>query len=124
MVENAFGILSSRFRILRSPILQNYSNAVKSVKAAVVLHNYIMQNSDQEGKYLDPGSLECEDEAGNILPGHWVQDGLPNNLFNLHRLVGNRSGTQTCREQQDALAKALVTDGLSPWQSRHVFRSK
>ena len=123
-MENAFGILSSRFRILRSPILQNYSNAVKSVKAAVVLHNYIMQNSDQEGKYLDPGSLEREDEAGNILPGQWVQDGLPNNLFNLHRLVGNRSGTQTCREQRDALAKAMVTDGLAPWQFRHVFRSQ
>ena len=44
VVENAFGILSSRFRVLRRPLLQSYTNAVKTVQAACVLHNFLLQN--------------------------------------------------------------------------------
>ena len=35
VVENAFGIMASRFRVLRQPILQNYENAIQTVKANV-----------------------------------------------------------------------------------------
>lgn len=43
-VENAFGIMTSRFRVLRTPIMQNYSNAVSTTKAIVVLHNYLLRH--------------------------------------------------------------------------------
>jgi len=124
VVENAFGILSSRFRIFRNPILQNYPNAVKSVKAAVVLHNYIMMKCNSQGQYFNSSEYRRENESGDIIPGHWEHDAPSNNLFSLSRLCGNRSGTLAAREQRSHIANAMITDGLAPWQFYHAFRCK
>ena len=41
MVENAFGVLDSQFRIFLSPISVSRKNAEKVVLASCVLHNYL-----------------------------------------------------------------------------------
>ena len=43
VVENAFGILSSRWRFLRSPIQTQPEKAAKSVLAAIALHNWLQK---------------------------------------------------------------------------------
>ena len=45
IVENAFGILSSRFRIFSSPILLQPKNAEKLVLASCALHNFLREKS-------------------------------------------------------------------------------
>ena len=124
MVENCFGILGSRFRVLRSPMLQGYENSMKTVKAAVVLHNYIMQNFNKDLSYLNPSQLKKEDSTGKLTPGAWEQGATPGNLCSLRRLAGNRSGTQAAKVQRDFLAQKMITDGIAPWQFKHAFRSK
>ncbi len=69
MVENAFGILGSRFRVLRNPILQNYENSIKTVQAACVLHNYIIQNCNHDNSYLSKNNLRRDDNEGAVTPG-------------------------------------------------------
>lgn len=123
VVENAFGILSSRFRVLRSPILQNYENAVKTVKACVVLHNFIMQNHNADGKYLNASSVQREDENGDILQGIWEQDHTQNALYRLNFLTGNRTGTKAAWDQRKALAEKFLTDELAPWQFKCAFKT-
>ena len=121
MVENAFGILASRFRVLRNPILQNYPNAIKTVKAAVVLHNYIIQNKT-ESNYCNSVNLKRESDTGALTPGQWEQEGHIQNLSSLGRLAGNRSGTQDARSQRDRIANSFMTDQLAPWQFQRALR--
>ena len=44
VVEHAFGILSARWRFLRSPIQAHPEKAVKSILAAVALHNWLKKH--------------------------------------------------------------------------------
>ncbi len=123
VVENAFGILASRFRILRNPILQNYVNSTKTVKACIVLHNYIMQNFNDNGSYLNSGNLRREGANGEVTPGSWEQDGCVNSLYSVGQLAGNRSGTKAAKDQRDLMARIMLTDGLAPWQFQNALRS-
>ena len=69
VIENAFGIMASRWRIFRSPILAKVETVEKIIKAAVCLHNYLRQT---EGVlYCPTGFVDSYDSSGKILPGHW-----------------------------------------------------
>ena len=120
-MENTFGILSSRFRVLRSPLLQNFKNSVETVKATVTLHNYILKNCNQDGRYLNQSQL-ARDEG--LDSGRWEDDGRRLNLHSLGHLSGNRSGTKGARDQREMLAQMMMTDELAPWQFERAFRSK
>jgi len=43
-VESAFGILVTRWRIYRKPIIATVINVRKFVQATLVLHNFIIKN--------------------------------------------------------------------------------
>lgn len=47
VIENAFGVLSTRWRIYRRPIECKIELAEKIVKATCVLHNFLIQNSNR-----------------------------------------------------------------------------
>jgi hypothetical protein len=46
-VENAFGILSARFRVLRQPMHLNEQTATNVILATCYLHNYIRRNTSE-----------------------------------------------------------------------------
>ena len=50
-IENAFGILVQRWRVLRKPIVANISTCEAIAKATVVLHNYVMKDEQARGMY-------------------------------------------------------------------------
>jgi len=103
--------------------LQNYENTVKTVKAACVLHNYILQSCNTEGQYLNRNNLQREDEEGSVTPGTWQQEGAASNLHQIGQVAGNRSGTRAAKDQRDSLAQQFLTDGLAPWQFKYTFRT-
>ena len=121
VVENAFGIMASRFRVLRQPILQNYENAIQTVKACTVLHNYCVKFCNQEDAYLNNQSLKREIEGGTVTPGNWEHDTPLNNLRPLGQLAGNRFGTHEARLQRDLMAEKFVTYNLAPWQFKQAY---
>lgn len=60
-IENAFGILAARWRVLRAPITCHPQNAEKLVLAAIGLHNFIMKtNLSNKGIYLNNLNDELE----------------------------------------------------------------
>ena len=96
-VECSFGILSSRFRILLCPILQHYDNACKTIKAACVLHNFLLEKSPVSAK-----------EVAEVEPIEAVP---------LQRAAGNRAGNLEARAQRERITDYFVTgDGQTEWQ--------
>lgn len=73
VIENTFGIMTARWRILRKPLefLPDKVNDV--VKACAVLHNYLMHTNDvesEEFQYITPNFADVE-RAGSVRPGEW-----------------------------------------------------
>ena len=96
---------------------------MKTVKAAVVLHNYIIKNQGSSS-YVNPSNLQRENDSGDTIPGFWEQEGDLQNLTNLGMLAGNRSGTAAARSQRDKLANEFMIDSRAPWQFHRALRSQ
>lgn len=117
IVENAFGILASRFRIFQKPIMTSVEVTEKVVRTSCALHNYLrITNANM---YLPQRSTDIEDfDAGLVIPGSWRQDV---NLPSVERyIVGNHSSRQA-RELRDKYADYFTGSGAVSWQNRMVF---
>ena len=64
-VENAFGILSQRWRILLKPIKTSVKNVENYTLACLALHNYLRLT--ENAKYTPTGFADSEDSDGNIV---------------------------------------------------------
>lgn len=62
IIENVFGIMSARFRVLRKPIHLNAEKTKKVALACCVLHNYLL--STNKRKYAPPHSFDQYDANG------------------------------------------------------------
>jgi hypothetical protein len=60
VVENAFGIISVRFRVLRKPLLLEPERAEKVVLACCYLHNFLRKGQSCSS-YCPPGTFDVED---------------------------------------------------------------
>lgn len=74
VVENAFGILASRFRVFLQPLNIKVEHVDAVVMASCVLHNFLRRKSSTY--YISENQLDKEDLAtGKILQGQWRQNG-------------------------------------------------
>ncbi|XP_037303438.1 protein ALP1-like [Manduca sexta] len=74
IVENAFGILSAVFRVLRKPMLLQPDKASLVVITCVYLHNYLMKRKASRKLYNSPGMMDrIEDDV--VIPGQWRKYG-------------------------------------------------
>lgn len=60
IVENSFGILAARFRVLGKPIALHPDNARKVTLAVCALHNFIMTRSASRAIYAPMGTFDEE----------------------------------------------------------------
>ncbi|XP_018360100.1 PREDICTED: uncharacterized protein LOC108759253 [Trachymyrmex cornetzi] len=86
IIENAFGILVSRWRILRKSIQCKEETAHKIV--LVVLYNYIMSSNEQ--KYCPPHFVDQEIN-GIITPGEWRNEELGSHIVRIGQVGSNRA---------------------------------
>ena len=72
IVENVFGIIANRFRVLRKPMIQNPTSTVNIVLAVCVLHNFLMSTQRSQSSYLQPGLLDTEStDTHEVQCGMW-----------------------------------------------------
>ena len=69
VIENAFGILSARWRIFHRPIRATVHHVEQYVLAALAVHNYLRQTSTIS--YTPNGSVDSEERDGGIDLGEW-----------------------------------------------------
>ena len=71
IVENSFGIMCGRFRILLRKMELDMENAIQVTRACVILHNHVLKKRDQH--YSPPGFADTDDDTvtGNRVPGKW-----------------------------------------------------
>ncbi|XP_046849411.1 protein ALP1-like [Xenia sp. Carnegie-2017] len=118
VVENAFGIMSHRWRILFKPIIAEPSKAISLVKAICVLHNFLRVKNDLN--YTPPGFLDSVNEAGNITEGFW-RTNAPNQTSTTG--YNSRSATQQASQIREKLCTYFISsEGSVGWQWKHINR--
>ncbi|XP_065355929.1 uncharacterized protein LOC135950314 [Calliphora vicina] len=87
-IENAFGILANRWRVLHTTIHMSPKNADKVVLATVVLHNFLMLKNDRN--YF---TIELVDHSidNRDIEGQWSED--VHSLPSYQPRSANRSST-------------------------------
>ena len=115
VVENSFGILTTRFRIFRREQDMEPEGVKLLTMACVCLHNYLIEH--QGTQYVPPNYVDHEDQHQQIVPGRWRrEDPLPSLQAAHHGR--QRVSANTMREQ---LSRWFHTpEGEVPWQRRMV----
>ncbi|XP_054928169.1 uncharacterized protein [Dermacentor andersoni] len=109
VVENSFGIMAQRWRILRRPFKAKEENIRRIVSACVVLHNFLLKESpESKATYCPPGTADTEDWQGNVTDGNWRAEGTDNGAL----VTLNGAGCHS--------ARYFITEGKVPWQESHV----
>lgn len=120
IVENAFGIMSSVFRVLRKPLLLAPERVDSVVLAVCSLHNYLLSEKNSANVYAPEGTFDREIlETGEILHGSWRNEDLP--ADNLVPLVqqGSNNYSNNAKEVREEYREYFVSSqGEVPWQYR------
>ena len=72
VIENSFGILAARWRILRRPTIAQPEKAKLYIQTSIALHNFL--RTVGSSVYCPPGFIVSEDGTGNVLYGRWRAD--------------------------------------------------
>ncbi|XP_067123235.1 uncharacterized protein [Centruroides vittatus] len=116
IVENAFGILSVRFRIFKRPLNYSEKTIERIVAAALVLHNFLL--TENASIYNPPGFSDYDDDNFNFQPGLWRQDG---NINSSHCSFGSNMHGINAKSLRDKLAIYLCNEGSVPWQNSKIY---
>ncbi|KAK8766256.1 hypothetical protein V5799_006963 [Amblyomma americanum] len=109
IIENAFGILAQKWRILRRPFNAKPININRYVGASLVLHNYLLKESaESSSMYCPPRSADAEDWEGRLSPGSWRDDDS-SLAFSAQRLTGCNA-TRHAKQVRDKLTPHFVME--------------
>lgn len=120
IVENVFGILSSRFRNFQTAINLDPHNIEKVVIAACALHNFLMHK--QSTVYAPPSCLyRVDSQVGTV-----VSSGCDTADSNMNPLQSCNRGNicKNAKEVREQFADYFIGEGKVPWQNKHVLRNK
>jgi len=123
VIENAFGILSTRWRIFHKPIKATIKNVENYTLACLGLHNYLRQTDN--AMYTPQGFLDSENKNGEIKEGEW-RSGKQNSetaFRTLNPVRGSRYSTDALKMRETLTEYVNSEDGSVPWQQGYVNRT-
>lgn len=108
MIECAFGILSSQWRIYKRPINTSIETARHIIKATIVLHNFLRQNTED---------INCYSEITNDIPTlSEIETAAFRDLSN----VGSNTHTREASQIRSIFMDYFNNEGAISWQERFV----
>ncbi|XP_064480046.1 uncharacterized protein LOC135393563 [Ornithodoros turicata] len=121
-VENAFGILASRWRIFRRPINVKVENVDLLVQACVVLHNFLrVQEETAPGReaYCPPGFADRNIDASDAEDGQWrnlLARNPANALEDLRPTLARRFSREAASVRNVFADYFVSAEGAVSWQ--------
>ncbi|GBN84796.1 hypothetical protein AVEN_212124-1 [Araneus ventricosus] len=115
VVENAFGISSAVFRVLRKPMLLEPETAELIVMTVILLHNYLRVHS--RNLYTPPGTFDHE-VNGVLVEGSWRKEANMTSMLQLKR--SPRKSTKYCQKIRDEIAEYFIKGGFLEWQNNYA----
>ena len=112
MIENVFGILTTKWRILKTTINTNVDLAENIVLATVSLHNWLRRSNE----YMTPGLVDTENINGDFQPGSWRSDG--DTLSDIQAITGN--SLQVAKDVRNNFANYFAKEGAVEWQNSKI----
>lgn len=106
IAENTFGILTTRWRILRQPIQASLKTINAVIWATVCLHNFLrVCDLDERARpYCPRGYVDYEDTNGKVHKGQWRKDGALNSVGR----QGSNMYTTNARQVRNTFANFSV----------------
>lgn len=124
-IENAFGILSVRWRFLRRTLLATPERACLYVRAACVLHNFMqMRAACQDAGsnvYCPPGFADSYGQDGRLSNGQWRQEEDSQFQTPLTNCPSNRYGFSAANVRDNIASYFVSNEGAVDWQEQVVF---
>ncbi|XP_070390853.1 putative nuclease HARBI1 [Dermacentor albipictus] len=112
-IENAFGVMCARWRVLRNRMSLLPDNAVLAVAACCCLHNFLMQEGRQAGGYCPPQFADTNGSSGELISGDWRNSTPP--LPQACR-QGSNTYSRNAADVRDSFASYFHGRGAVPWQ--------
>ena len=109
VVENAFGILASRWRVFLTTIRLCPDKVTYLILAACCLHNYMIEKN--KSGYTAPADVE--DDNHLVTPGSWRRDAC---MTNLNPFNTDRNPSNSAKMQREILTTYFNTCGAVSWQ--------
>ena len=119
VIEITFGILVTRWRIFKRPIIAKVEKAVLLTQTACCLHNYLQQQSD--GSSLS-NLADREVDGGELLPGSWRRETPGTNLTRIGQMSSNNYDRQASVVRDEFKQFFNSENGSLEWQLRVVHR--
>lgn len=116
-IENTFGVMASRMRIFRKPIIASLEIVQNIVQCCVVLHNWLRDNELQlalgQRRYLLLCFVDREDRNGNIQIGQWRRENEFLVLQNLNPNIA-RNSMQVAKNVRNIYTNYFMKEGICP----------
>lgn len=115
-IENAFGIMAGRFRVLRTPILLD-AGTRKITLACCALHNFLLTNN--ANAYAPSSFADQYLDDGTTIEGSWRRESPENTFFSLEN-TGHRYHDNANKIRQEIEAYFMTVEEEVPWQYKHI----
>lgn len=111
VIENTFGILTSKFRIFNRPINLKLENIEKVVMASYVLHNFFRKKLGEH--YVSRTNYEVENSEFDAPPD------TMGCLLSLEK-GQNRNATESAKEVRNTYKEYFISGGAVEWQNNLI----
>ena len=118
VTENAFGILTYRFRVFTTKMYSDPDKATTITLASLVLHNILRQLSHES--YTPDGFIDMETSNGETLQGEWRKENVGASVLQSLPNCNTRKTTKRAQEVRDAFANHFWGPGEIPWQWKMI----
>ena len=115
-MENAFGILASRFRVFLTTIPLTPENTEKVALASCALHNFLQARST---RYASTDFVDVEKEDGTVQLT-WVFGEMKTQGMEPLRLQQGNRYTLEAKEVRAKLCNYFNNYGQVPWQNNYI----
>lgn len=120
IIENVFGIWSSKFRVLLKPINLHPDKVEIIALTCAYLHNFLRRNACSRNYYTPPGSFDAEDPDGNLVPGAWRSDAQSSQPLTGLQLIPRRTPTDAKEIRIEFRDYFMSSEGSVPWQANMI----